>query len=134
MKNANKNNTVVTFDTIEKTVANMTIGTKCGYSKYNDNRNGYIGIKCGKPLVISMFGLRNDNDKTKSKNVGVTTEVFNLLKSQFTDKNIEYIENGNSSDKTRNNKVVAPFETIIKMFEYVVKWYSTPTTATATTK
>ncbi len=129
MKNANKNNNVVTFDTIEKTVANMTIGTKCGYSKYNDNRNGYIGIKCGKPLVISMYGLRNDNDKTTTKNVGVTNDVFNLLKPQFTE-NVEYIENGNSSDKTRNNKIIATYETIMKMFEYVVKWYSTPNTET----
>lgn len=131
MKNSNKTNTVVTFDSIEKTVANMTIGSKCTYAKYNDNRNGYIGVKSGNKIVCSMFGLRNDNDTTKSKNVGVTNDIFKVLETEFKNTaNVEFIANGNSSDKTRNNKIIAPLDTIYKMFASVIKYYTAPTTET----
>ena len=132
MSNASKTDKKVTFDAIEKKVATMVVGSKCTYAKYNDNRNGYIGVKSGNRIVCSMFGLRNDNT-TEKKSVGVTTDIFKVLQNEFNGVDgVEFIENGNSGDKTRPNKIVAPLETVYKFFASVIKYYTAPTTDTAT--
>ena len=132
MNNASKTDKKVTFDAIEKKVATMVIGSKCTYAKYNDNRNGYIGVKSGNRIVCSMFGLRNDNT-TDKKSVGVTTDIFKVLQNEFNGVDgVEFVENGNSGDKTRPNKIIAPLETVYKFFASVIKYYTAPTTDTAT--
>ena len=130
MSNAKKTNDVVKFDAIEKTIASMVIGTKCGYTKYNDNRNGYIGIKYGNKNVFSMYHLRNENTDKNGFSIGLTNDVFTMLSSKYTDNtDIEFIENGNSGDKTRNNKlVVKTIKLVYELYQFVITHYSTPQT------
>ena len=132
-KNATKTNATVNFTAIETKVSNMVIGTSLTYTKYNDNKNGYIGLKCGGKNVFSMFHLKNENTDDTEKSIGTTNELFKYLHDNFkNDKNIEFIENGNSSDKTRNNKlIVKTFETVYKLYQSVVNYYK-PQTATET--
>lgn len=129
--NNEKTNATVNFTTIESELSKMVIGTKINISKYNDNKNGYVGIKVGKTIVCSIYHLRNENKNENEKSIGCTNDVFNNLKTVFGEnKSYQFIENGNSGDKTRNNKIVVDtFENVYTLFKSVVSSY---TTATAT--
>lgn len=124
--NTEKQNTVLSFTDIEKTVATLCIGSKCSYTKYNDNKNGYIGVKYGNKNVFSMFGLKNENATDKQRKVGCTDTIFKYLKTVYTD-NVQYTENGNSNDKTRNNLIETTLETVLKMYQSVITHLSTAT-------
>ena len=124
--NTEKQNTVLSFTDIEKTVATLCIGSKCSYTKYNDNKNGYIGVKYGNKNVFSMFGLKNENATDKQRKVGCTDTIFKYLKTVYTD-GVQYTENGNSNDKTRNNLIETTIETVLKMYETVITHLSTAT-------
>jgi hypothetical protein len=113
------------FTDIERLVSDMVLGTKCGITKYNDNRNGYIGIKVGNKNVFSLYGLKNDNENKKKWCIGLTDKSLEFIRTKYsTNKNITIIENGNSGDKTRNHKLeVSDFKYINELFKYIVKCY-----------
>ena len=129
--NNKKSNKSVKFETIETTISKMVVGTKLNVSKYNDNKNGYIGLKVGNKIVCSMYHLRDENKTETEKSIGCTNDVFETAKTAFDgNTSFQFIENGNSGDKTRNNKIVVDtFENVYALFKSVV---SSLTTATAT--
>lgn len=132
--NATKNNATIKFETIEKSIATMVIGTKCGYTKYNDNKNGYIGIKYGNANVFSMFHLRNENNvdgktaKTDGFSIGTTNDLFKVLNESYkTNDGIQFIDNGNSCDKKRNNLLtVNNIKLVYELFQFVVNHFTKP--------
>lgn len=138
-KNATKTNDTINFTAIESKVANMVIGTSLTYTKYNDNKNGYIGIKCGGKNVFSMYHLKNENSidgttkNTDGFTIGTTNEIFKYLHEKYSANNdITFVENGNSGDKTRNNNVVTKsIKLVYDLYKSVVDYYK-PQTVTET--
>ena len=129
--NETKTNNVVKFTDIEKTVATMCIGTKCNYTKYNDNKNGYIGVKVGGKSVFSMYHLKNENAQSEFI-IGLTDDVYNTLSnSKFaTDTDVKLTKNTNSGDtgKRVHNALVNGIKKVYELYQFVITHYSTPQT------
>lgn len=128
--NETKTNVTINFNDIEKSIATMVIGTKCSYTKYNDNKNGYIGVKYGNKNVFSMYHLRNENTEINGFSIGCTNDLFTVLNTTYkSNENIEFIKNGNSGDKVRNNKlVVKTIKLVYELYQFIITHYSTPQT------
>lgn len=86
---------------------------ECGIiPKYTDNAH-YVG--CGtRANVFSVNALK------KQYNIYCGDEVFNALNEKPI-KTVEYIINGNSTDKTRNNMIVAKTTTDLKKLLAIIK-------------
>ena len=129
--NETKTNNVVKFTDIEKTVATMCIGTKCNYTKYNDNKNGYIGVKVGGKSVFSMYHLKNENAQSEFI-IGLTDDVYNTLSnSKFaTDTDVKLTKNTNNGDtgKRVHNALVNGIKKVYELYQFVITYYSTPKT------
>lgn len=129
--NETKTNATINFTDIEKTVANMCIGTKCSYTKYNDNKNGYIGVKVGNKNIFSMYHLKNENSQSEFI-IGLTDDVYNTLSnSKFaTDTDVKLTKNTNNGDtgKRVHNAFVNGIKKVYELYQFVINHYTTPQT------
>lgn len=115
--NATKTNEILPLAKMTELMQKSVVNTKCKVFTDSTNYCG-IGTKCN--------GFSVNVKKTKY-NIYCNDSNFELLTKSKLD-NVEYIKNGNATDKTRPNYITTNLtENVIKMFNTILNTYKIAT-------